>query len=369
MLQTESSPLIKVAMDYVQEILRNQKKKIDKEEFQSLESLFVSYINGNRNPAIKDQIESILMKMFQDISPISRIERILQTCSDYDPTMKAFPREKRSTEYYRQKPKPWTNNEDIRLLAGIHLFHFNWKAVSAFVKSGRSGEQCFQRWARTLDPSISKEMWTDEEDERLIQLIHQFNNRWTKIGKELGRSDVQCRYRYSQIQKSDKYRNKYPELDLKVTSTNRMSKLSYKLDPHLKNSKDNEQIISHHMITIEPNFFRPSNQKNQTFILPQNISLSMPPQNPQYMLPAQNSTVQQLFVSQQPTPYLMPQNYAYPQLPYLIQQPIGIGYPYQNQALQNQNQTIQNQTLEDSQDSIISQNPGKSNDQYSFPHI
>ena len=104
----------------------------------------------------------------------------------------------------RKKTHPWTTYEDQRLLAGIHRFGLDdWTRISAFVGNGRTRAQCSQRWFRGLDPRISKTRWTEEQDERLLTLVAQFGEkRWTSLAKNVpDRCDVQCRYRYRQLQK------------------------------------------------------------------------------------------------------------------------------------------------------------------------
>jgi hypothetical protein len=38
--------------------------------------------------------------------------------------------------------------------------------------NGRSGKQCRERWHNQLDPSISKEEWSVEEERILLQVSH-----------------------------------------------------------------------------------------------------------------------------------------------------------------------------------------------------
>lgn len=107
-------------------------------------------------------------------------------------------------DYLKKKTKPWQKIEDIRLLSGIYKYGVNnWGLVSSFVGSGRTRSQCYQRWMRGLNPSISKDVWTFNEDMRLVELVTLYGDKsWTKVAQLLGsRSDVQCRYHYHQLKR------------------------------------------------------------------------------------------------------------------------------------------------------------------------
>jgi hypothetical protein len=104
----------------------------------------------------------------------------------------------------RRKPRPWSPAEDDRLLAAIHRFGVdNWASVANFVGGGRQRAQCSQRWFRGLDPRISKNQWSAEDELRLLHLVREKGSRrWTMIAAAMGnRSDVQCRYHFFQMQR------------------------------------------------------------------------------------------------------------------------------------------------------------------------
>lgn len=106
------------------------------------------------------------------------------------------------TKNRRKNRKPWSNYEDMRLLIGIMRFGINnWKSISLFVGNNRSSSQCSQRWNRSLNPCISKNIWSAEENFQLLNLVQQYGERaWSKISKIMqNRSDIQCQYHYKQI--------------------------------------------------------------------------------------------------------------------------------------------------------------------------
>ena len=103
-----------------------------------------------------------------------------------------------------KKTRPWTTPEDVRLLAGIYRYGLdNWSTVAFFVGNGRTRGQCAQRWSRGLNPRLSKDTWSADEERLLLMLVRRFGDKaWTRIAAIIGhRSDVQCRYHYQQMVK------------------------------------------------------------------------------------------------------------------------------------------------------------------------
>lgn len=148
-----------------------------------------------------EQARSIAQRITGSSQPIERLHTIIET--DSEPIAKPDEYDDKS-KHARHKTRPWTPYEDQRLLAGIYRNGIeNWTAISKFVGNARTRSQCSQRWYRGLDPTICKEQWTKEEEEKLIEVINQNGDKsWTQIASKMGnRSDVQCRYKYKHLQK------------------------------------------------------------------------------------------------------------------------------------------------------------------------
>lgn len=149
-----------------------------------------------------DECCSILSANAHTISPASLVSKVLYAvdhheCDDLELSPKSIDTEHR-------KCRMWTPNEDILLLAAIHKYGLgDWKSISKFVGGDRSRSQCSQRWGRALDPRITKMPWSSEEEEKLCNLVDELGEHsWAQVAKRLGtRSDVQCRYRFYQIEK------------------------------------------------------------------------------------------------------------------------------------------------------------------------
>jgi hypothetical protein len=70
---------------------------------------------------------------------------------------------------------------------------------------GRVGKQCRERWHNHLDPGITKEKWTLEEDKKLMNLFLKFGKKWSLIARYmLGRTDNTIKNRFNSALKMHK---------------------------------------------------------------------------------------------------------------------------------------------------------------------
>ena len=102
----------------------------------------------------------------------------------------------------RSKKQKWTHAEDASLIAAVQkLGTKSWKDIADFVP-GRNGKQCRERWTGQLCPSISKDIWTPEEDTQLISAQQMHGNKWALIAKTLpGRSSIAVKNRWGWLQR------------------------------------------------------------------------------------------------------------------------------------------------------------------------
>ncbi|KAK4843550.1 hypothetical protein QYF36_009704 [Acer negundo] len=93
----------------------------------------------------------------------------------------------------RQRVGRWTPDEDKRLTVAATLFGpKNWKKIAQFVP-GRTQVQCRERWVNSLDPSLNRGEWTEEENLRLEAAIEEHGYCWSKVAASLpSRTDNQC---------------------------------------------------------------------------------------------------------------------------------------------------------------------------------
>uniref|UniRef100_A0A2P2M1R1 Transcriptional activator Myb n=1 Tax=Rhizophora mucronata TaxID=61149 RepID=A0A2P2M1R1_RHIMU len=73
----------------------------------------------------------------------------------------------------------------------------NWKKIAEFFPD-RSEVQCLHRWQKVLNPELVKGPWTQEEDDKIVELVAKYGpTKWAVIAKSLpGRIGKQCRERW-----------------------------------------------------------------------------------------------------------------------------------------------------------------------------
>ena len=81
---------------------------------------------------------------------------------------------------------PWSLNEDYLLRKAVMTFRHAPQGrqdilFSAAMVPGRSAKQCRERWRNHVDPSISREPWSEEENALLLRLYEERYGKWCDI--------------------------------------------------------------------------------------------------------------------------------------------------------------------------------------------
>lgn len=93
--------------------------------------------------------------------------------------------------------KRWTPDQDLALRQAIDQFgQKNWKSIAQRVE-GRNHAQCLQRWNKVLKPGLVKGHWNFDEDTILERMVLNGCHSWGEVSQAIpGRSAKQCRERW-----------------------------------------------------------------------------------------------------------------------------------------------------------------------------
>ncbi|KAJ6225939.1 snRNA-activating protein complex subunit 4 [Anaeramoeba flamelloides] len=144
--------------------------------------LVENYIStSGANVSLKSISKDELLKDLVKEDHKTNWELVSQKFENFDSTMclKRY----RKILNIETKKGMWTDIEDNLLVNAIKLFgDSNWSQVSVFVY-GRNSKQCRERWNNQLNPDINRSQFTVEEEELLIQKQKELGNKWTTIAQ------------------------------------------------------------------------------------------------------------------------------------------------------------------------------------------
>ncbi|EIW86473.1 hypothetical protein CONPUDRAFT_161215 [Coniophora puteana RWD-64-598 SS2] len=94
----------------------------------------------------------------------------------------------------------WTPEEDRVLLDLYKIHHTKWSVIARHIP-GRTDDACSKRYREALDPSLKRDEWTQEEDDKLAEAFLRLGGRWGVVGQELQRSGLACRNRWRLLER------------------------------------------------------------------------------------------------------------------------------------------------------------------------
>ncbi|CAX42310.1 Myb-like DNA-binding protein, putative [Candida dubliniensis CD36] len=95
----------------------------------------------------------------------------------------------------------WSKEEDEKLVRAFEKYGASWLKVSQEIE-GRTDDQCAKRYMEVLDPNTKNRLkpWSMEEDLRLIQQIKIHGTKWRTISNGFeGRPSLTCRNRWRKL--------------------------------------------------------------------------------------------------------------------------------------------------------------------------
>ena len=79
----------------------------------------------------------------------------------------------------------WTAEEDDRLQKAVAGYGLSWIQVAATI-SGRTNDQCRERWMEHLQRGGAQHDWTEDEDTILVDSVRELGNKWKEISMRIG---------------------------------------------------------------------------------------------------------------------------------------------------------------------------------------
>ncbi|SGZ49692.1 CIC11C00000000516 [Sungouiella intermedia] len=115
--------------------------------------------------------------------------------------------------FRRNARNAWSKEEDALLLKRMEQMYpeqyarktltaqnVDWETVAEVFDDTRRGKDCRKRWTSSLDPSLRRGKWTDEEDRKLMELYNQYGPLWQQVALEIeGRTEHQCLKRFLEV--------------------------------------------------------------------------------------------------------------------------------------------------------------------------
>jgi hypothetical protein len=92
----------------------------------------------------------------------------------------------------------------------------------------KTSHQCREKWFNHLNPALSKEKWTIEEDVALFRNARDLGSKWAKISKAMGecRTEHMIKNRFKSIAK--KYENRFQRCTVRKRVENILKDLELK---------------------------------------------------------------------------------------------------------------------------------------------
>ncbi|CAD8090193.1 unnamed protein product [Paramecium primaurelia] len=92
--------------------------------------------------------------------------------------------------------RQWSQEEDDKLKSLVKEYGYHWSRIAKLMPN-RTGKQIREHYLNQLHPDLNNEPWTQEEDEKLIEIYNKIGGKWSAIQKHLnGRSENSIKNRF-----------------------------------------------------------------------------------------------------------------------------------------------------------------------------
>lgn len=166
---------------------------------------------------------------------------------------------KKENKHKKRIPKNiFTIEEDKKLIELKSIYENDWKKIADFM-SNRTIRQCKERYNHYLSPEISSSQWTEEEDELLVQKVHEHGKRWKVLENFFdGRTEISIRNRWNMIERKQRKEIKKQTKD--QLSQQKSSKKNIQSSSNCQNKSN--LINSNHLLSLNDKSIKNNDSNN-----------------------------------------------------------------------------------------------------------
>lgn len=191
--------------------------KWKRKEDDKLISLVNDYLKNNRLEKLPLNDKPYLTKVFKSLSKYLENRSPQQIIKRYKILIRNF------------KRGAWLPEEDEAIRRLVKELGFKWAIISQFMTS-RSAKQIRDRYLNYLDPNLNNQKFTDEEDNKIMEIYSNYGPIWTEMSVYfIGRTGDMIKKRFYSCLKKKKYPEYYSNIKSKGI-------VLFNINPNLKPS-------------------------------------------------------------------------------------------------------------------------------------
>ncbi|OHS93658.1 hypothetical protein TRFO_11660 [Tritrichomonas foetus] len=181
----------------------------------------------------------------------------------------ALPQELQRPKQTRQK---FTQDEDLLIveLVGDNQFP-NWAEIATNIP-GKTGRQCRERYQHYLAPKITREPFTEEEDEIIVEFYKKYGPNWALIAEQFHgrRTNNHIKNRWN-----NHLRMKFNEISISPEFKQNNCSCNHTITSNTNNNNNSNFLVNNHYSCMNNNMVNQNINRNLNFGHP--ISMIVPP--------------------------------------------------------------------------------------------